>query len=151
MYAIRYPHEILTRPANEFVESLVGQNRILKKFSLMRCGGFSASAPFFPIEAAEDILAVIRERPVGRTTLASSMAMALPLGLLPVGDEENDRPLADRMRRHRAVVQEEQTLYDALSLLFSTGDKSIFCVDEQNRVKALIGIAQLYPAVDQND
>ncbi len=145
------PHEILTRPANEFVESLVGQNRILKKFSLMPCNGFRATAPFFPIQARGEIVQAVKQAPASLQNIGITDSAGHPLGFVPIAAGLNDgETLESRIVPYAATVTEGQTLYDALSLMFSSGDRSIFCVDGENKVKSLIGISELYEAVNED-
>lgn len=145
------PHEILTRPANEFVESLVGQNRILKKFSLMPCNGFQATAPFFPIQARDEIVQAVKQAPSSLQNIGITDAAGHPLGFVPIAAGLHDgETLESRIVPYAATVTEGQTLYDALSLMFSSGDRSIFCVDGENKVKSLIGISELYEAVNED-
>jgi len=133
------PHEILTHPANEFVESLVGQNRILKRFSLMNCGSEMDSAPFFAVSETQAILEALKSNAYVGITDADGK----PIGYLdkaPGGSETIERCII----RTCTHVKENQTLYDAMSIMFARNEKVVFCVDDEHKARRLIGVTELF-------
>jgi len=140
------PHEILTKPCSEFVESLVGQNRIIKRFSLISCGNDVESAPFFPITDMQSILDTIATRPfVGVTD-----AEGYPLGYLDRCPGKNES-VDDCLIRTDTHVTADQTLYDVMSIMFAKNEKVIFSVDHEHKAKRLIGMAQLFSTGSKNE
>lgn len=136
------PHEILTHPANGFVESLVGQNRIIKRFSLVRCDAGADSEPFFAYGEKEALLRAAQNSAfVGVTDEAGR-----PVGYI---DTAARRPkdaseLDGCIIRTDASVTEEQTLYDAMSIMFARNEKVVFAVDGEHKARRLIGMAELF-------
>ncbi len=136
------PHEILTHPANEFVESLVGQNRIIKRFSLMSCAEANGSEPFFCIAETERILKAAETN----TFVGVTDADGHPLGYIETGcTHPGSAADVDAALTHTdAMIQEDQTLYDAMSLMFARNEKVVFIVDAEKKAKRLIGMAELF-------
>jgi len=133
------PHEILTRPENEFVESLVGQNRIIKRFSLIFCNSDVESAPFFSIADVQSILDAVKASAyVGVTDTQGH-----PLGYIDRSPGTNET-IESCLIHTDNCVREDQTLYDAMSIMFARNEKLVFCVDDDNITKRLIGVSELF-------
>lgn len=141
------PHEILTNPANEFVESLVGENRILKRFSLTRCQDFAFSAPIYPLSQGEAIVQALAVKDkyafVGVTDEGGA-----PLGYIPVGSVGRDIPAM--LIGHKTGVQGSKTLYDALGTIFGSGERCVFVINDDNKAQGLIGLEELFEAVNED-
>ena len=136
------PHEILTKPANEFVESLVGSNRIIKRFSLIPCTQQAGSEPFFKRSDAAAILEAVKVNSfVGVTDEEGH-----PLGII---DAKKNSP-ATALDIDGCIVPtacfatEDQTLYDVMSMMFARNEKVMFAVDAAGQARRLIGMGQLF-------
>ena len=146
------PHEILSHPANEFVESLVGQNRILKKLTLISCNQGKTACSFFSISNKETLADAVNHAPRGVGAVGVVKDNGEPLGYIPV----NGTVLKDGISVEQAIVtsaisiRESDSLYDALSLLFTHNERFIFSVDENNKAKGLIGTKELFETVNEN-
>lgn len=146
------PHEVLTRPENEFVESLVGNNRILKRFALIQCSSITPSAPVYNLASQRQ---EIIERIEMHSRLDPYPIIGIvdednkPLGFVPLFKYElNDRAsIEDRIISPPHIVHEKDTLFDALGLLFRTGDRGVFCLDGSGHVLGLITMTDLFEAV----
>lgn len=146
------PHEILSHPANEFVESLVGQNRILKKLTLIACNEGKISCSFFSISDKGALADAVKNAPSGVNAVGVTKDNGEPLGYIPV----NGTVLKDAASVEKAIVttsvfvRETDTLYDALSMLFAYNVRYVFSVDENNKAKRLIGTKELFETVNDN-
>jgi osmoprotectant transport system ATP-binding protein len=150
------PHEILTRPENEFVENLVGSNRIIKCLSLIKCGSIKKSAPMFRLQSQRDeIINYISklQRLSSHPNIGILDEDDRPLGYIPIFKYEKDdtTPIEDRIITCRRVVYGDNSLYDVLGALFATGDRGIFCTGEDGKASSFITMTNLFEAVDTDE
>jgi len=146
------PHEILSRPANEFVESLVGDNRVLKRFTLIPCGPTAEKVPVYRLNADRD---AIINRIEHQSRLSSHPNIGIvddfnrPIGYIPLfkSDRNDPTPIEDRIVRSAVFVSREETLFDALGKLFSSGERGVFCLDDDGKAVGLITMTDLFEAV----
>jgi osmoprotectant transport system ATP-binding protein len=146
------PREILTKPKDEFVENLVGQNRILKRFSLIGCRNVVTSSSVFKLESQ-------RQQIIDKINSFSQSDAYPIMGVL----DENERPLGyipmfkygvddataieDRIVKRVKTISEEATLFDVVDLLFSSGERCVFRISDSGRSTGIITIADLFEAV----
>lgn len=150
------PHEILTKPANEFVENLVGENRILKRFSLIKCSDSKIASQSFRLKSQRD---EIIKRIESQSRLSTHPIIGIldeddrPIGYIPMFKyEPNDTTsIEDRIVKSFRTVSAENTLYDALGTLFSTGERGVFCLGGDNKSMGLITMTDLFEAVKTDD
>ena len=150
------PHEILTKPENEFVESLVGRNRILKRFTLIKCGAVAPTSSTFKLKSERQNIVEGIEK---HSRLAYNPIVGVvdednkPLGYIPIFKYESDDPtgIEDRIVSPPQIVRENDTLFDALGVLFSTGNRGVFCVNGEGRSLGLITMTDLFEAVRIDD
>jgi len=150
------PREILARPCNEFVENLVGQNRILKRFSLVGCRSVKTSSAVFRLDSQ-------RQQIIEKIQNFSQQDAYPILGVLDEGDkpvgyipmfkyEKNDpTSIEDRIVKRVHTISEESTLFEVVDLLFSAGERCVFRMDASGRSTGIITIADLFEAVRRDD
>lgn len=150
------PHEILSKPANEFVENLVGENRILKRFSLIKCTKAKIKSPSFKLHRERERLIAYME---GKERLSSHQVIGVtsdddrPIGYIPLFKYEPGDPtkIEDRIVEVQKTITQEDTLYDALGILFSTGHRGVFCLDDDKRAVGLVTMTDLFEAVQSDE
>jgi len=148
------PQDILTRPSDEFVESLVGHNRILKRFSLLECHQIKPSSSVFKLNSERD---EIVKRIEGFIRTSSYPIIGIlddnnrPIGYIPMfkyqpGDETS---IEDRIVKFKALqaINENATLFDALGRLFSSGERCVYRMSDDGRCTGIITMADLFEAV----
>jgi len=151
------PHEILTNPATALVENLVGNNRILKRFSLIKCEeALRGGSPVYNLESHS---AEIMRHMDARTPLDAYPVIGIidnkyrPVGYIPMfkyppGDQT---PIEDRIVPPKKTISADDTLFDALGTLFSTGQRGVFCIGDDGRALGLITMTDLFEAVKPDD
>jgi len=151
------PHEILTRPATELVEGLVGSNRILKRFTLIKCSeALRGGSPVFNLD--ENRHELIKHMD-GRAPLDAHPVVGIidndfrPKGYIPMFKYSSDdtTPIEDRIVPPLKTVSVEDSLFDALGVLFSTGQRGVFCIGDDGRAHGLITMTDLFEAVKPDD
>lgn len=146
------PHEILTSPVNNFVENLVGENRILKRLSLITCGEQQVNSPIYNLPGDEETLI---ERIAQNERLSTHQIIGIageektPLGYIPLFkfDKSDSTPLLDRIVTPPLTIHQNKTLFDALGVLFNTGERGVFVVDDEGRALSFITMTDLFEAV----
>lgn len=117
------PHEILTRPANEFVSDFIGYDRVVKKLGLYRVADLAGPAGCVVREGElPEIGRLMREKESDVAFLVD--AHGRPCGFLTtediggMGDEISPQSLMQKaLGRRGAFAQREMVLRDALSLM----------------------------------
>ena len=151
------PHEILTKPATELVENLVGSNRILKRFALIKCSeALAGGSPVFNIETQRQEL---ERHMAGRAPLDAYPVVGVtdkdgrPLGYIPMFKYAPDdtAPIEGRIVPSLKSVSADDSLYDAMGLLFSAGQRGVFCIGDDGAALGLITITDLFEAVRSDD
>ena len=151
------PHEILTKPATELVEGLVGSNRILKRFTLIKCSeALRGGSPVFNLGSNRKELEQHMEN---RAPLDAHPVVGIidndyrPVGYIPMFKYAHDdkTPLEDRIVPPARLISADDSLFDALGVLFSTGQRGVFCTGDDGRVQGLITMTDLFEAVKPDD
>ena len=148
------PQDILTRPSDEFVESLVGDNRILKRFSLVECRQIKPSSSVFKLDSERDEI-VNRIEGFVRTSSYPIIGIldedSRPIGYIPMfkyqpGDETS---IEDRIVKfkHLQAINENATLFDVLGHLFSSSERCVYRMSGDGRCTGIITMADLFEAV----
>ena len=148
------PQDILTRPSDEFVENLVGDNRILKRFSLVECHQIKPSSSVFKLNGERD---EIVKRIEGFVRTSSYPIIGIlddndrPIGYIPMfkyqpGDETS---IEDRIVKFKSLqaINENATLFDALGRLFSSSERCVYRMSNDGRCTGIITMADLFEAV----
>ncbi len=145
------PNDILSSPADEFVENLVGGNRSIKRLNLITCeevmhNTFSVKMNS-PIEDARSIM--LRN---GLKTIAITEQGDKLHGYIKLKDIENKNGLAgDYKKELEVTVEERMSLNDALSEMLRIGQRYIYVANEKEQLKGWIGINDILNAVSDND
>lgn len=145
------PEEILSNPADEFVESLIGTNSTLKMMNLIRCREIMREVPVVIFD--EDAEVVLR-----KTENKNSKSIAVVddkeklIGYVKrskiVNHKGSIRKMVKSINGH---VKENTTLNDTLSEMFSIGSKEIFVTDKNDHVKGVINMDDLLKAVSDDE
>ena len=152
------PHEILMNPATMLVENLVGSNRVLKMFTLIKCTE-AVRTGVTPIFSLETQRKEIEQHMAGGALLDAHPVIGVvdgsnrPVGYIPLFKYSADdkTPVEDRIEPPAKTVSAEDTLFDALGILFSTGQRGVFCTGDEGKALGLITIADLFEAVKPDD
>jgi osmoprotectant transport system ATP-binding protein len=135
------PENILSNPANEFVEEFLGSGVVLKRLNLARVGAVELSTAWPTAEADAD-----RES-VRRLLLESDESHVLllddrrrPRRWLRARDLAGDRPLLESGRPVETVLRPDVTLSDALQEMLTSAVGVAVVVD---REAAYLGILDL--------
>jgi osmoprotectant transport system ATP-binding protein len=135
------PLEILAAPASEFVARFVGQDRGLKRLSLLRV----ADVPLRPAVTARpgDAAADARHRALDDPLRYLLMVDSgnRPLGWVGHGDIPADGVLTEAMADPSSpILNKRTTLKDALSLMLDADVQTGIVVDRTGAVQGLLGI-----------
>ncbi len=150
------PQDILTKPKNDFVENLVGSNRILKRFSLIKCSSIIPASPIFKLKSERN---KIIERISEFSRLDPNPIIGIideeerPLGYIPIFkyDPKDTTSIEDRIIKPVSTVNEDYTLYDALGALFSSSHRGVFRMDLSGKTNGIITMTDLFEAVKVDD
>ncbi len=145
------PNDILSSPADEFVENLVGGNRSIKRLNLIRCE-----------EVMHNTLSVNMNTPVSEAiatmkqkdlkTIAITEQDDRLKGFIQLKDiEGKDGSVSDFKKELEVIVEERMPLNDALSEMLRIGQRYIYVTDEKDHLKGWIGINDILNAVSYND
>ncbi|MCL2853016.1 MAG: ABC transporter ATP-binding protein [Defluviitaleaceae bacterium] len=151
------PQDILTRPTDEFVENLVGHNRILKRFSLIECRAINPSAAVYKLdsERAEIIRRIENfERTSSFPVIGIIDDDYRPIGYIPMFKYEagDETPIEDRIKKIKPIqtIEDSATLFDALGRLFSSSERCVFRMEPGGRCTGIITMGDLFEAVRVN-
>ena len=135
------PLEILAAPASEFVARFVGQDRGLKRLSLLRV----SDVPLQPAVTARpgDAAADARRRALDdpQRYLLVIDGSNRPLGWVAHGDIPNEGQITDSMANPVSpVVNKRTTLKDALSMMLDADVQTGIVVDRNGAVQGLLTV-----------
>lgn len=145
------PNDILSTPANEFVENLVGGNRTIKRLNLIRCGESMHKAHSIDISGrVEDAAKVMAQN--GWQSIAVTDKNNKLLGYMLRKDIENKSgSVGDFRKELDTTVEERMSLNDALSEMLSYGQRFVYVADETGHLKGWININDILSAVSDNE
>lgn len=145
------PNDILSSPANEFVENLVGGNRSIKRLNLVKCNEvmhdtFSVKMNSSIEEASSKMIQN------GLKTIALIEETGKLKGYLQLKDIAGKSGTAGEYRKESDVtIEEKMSLNDALSEMLHIGQRYIYVTDEKYNLKGWIGINDILNAVSDNE
>ncbi len=145
------PDELLSTPKNEFVASLVGRNRSIKRLHLIQAG--SVVKPELPVLGLNDTLRKIKE------SLEES-----PLEVVAVVDEQDRlkgvisqsdiKNIKDEGKTASEIYSEilnyctdDATLNDVLSIMLNYGEGYVVVTGEDEKVQGLITLGDIMGVV----
>lgn len=145
------PNDILSSPADEFVESLVGGNRSIKLLNLMRCEDLMHDT--FSVELdtpLKEVRSIMEQNRI--KTIAVTKNGGKLLGCIGIKDIEGKDGIAgDVIKEMETTVETKMSLNDALSEMLSIGQKYIYVINERKCLRGWIGINDILNAVSDNE
>ena len=135
------PLEILAAPASEFVARFVGQDRGLKRLSLLRVSDVQMrpAATARPGDAAPDARRRALDDPLRYLLLID--ADNRPIGWIAHNDIPNEGALTEAMANPSSpILNKRTTLKDALSLMLDADVQTGIVVDRTGAVQGLLSI-----------
>lgn len=146
------PEEILSSPANGFVERLVGRNRSIKRLHLFKVAdALDTEAP--RIDAARPAREALARLAQGENPLWVVDAQGRLVGEIREGSGEqagNGEQARDVSEPVPATVSPEDTLNDALSQMLESGEESLPCTDRAGRFLGSLPLNRLLETMGRN-
>src|SRR5699024_8797209 len=146
------PQNILRNPANEFVEELIGEDRLLQaKPDTTRAGKamLNKAITITPEKSLQEAIKLMREKRVD-TLLVTDNSNVLK-GFIDVETLDKKRgkvsSVGDILNKHVFYVKESAYLRDTLQRILKRGLKYVPVVDEQNKVVGILTRASLVDIV----
>jgi osmoprotectant transport system ATP-binding protein len=142
------PDELLNRPANEFVKSFVGADRVLKRLNLLKVRDAMMLNPVHCLE--EDLSEKVLEQMIN-CDLAFLIVAARDQKLLGYVNQYDLRGhkgiVADVVRKLTLTVSPERNLKEALSQMLSYDLGILVAVDEEGHIQGVLNSATLFKLV----
>jgi osmoprotectant transport system ATP-binding protein len=139
-----FPDELLNRPANEFVKSFVGADRVLKRLNLLKVRDAMMLNPVHCLE--EDLSEKVLEQMI-KCDLAFLIVADRDQKLLGYVNQYDLRGhkgiVADVVRRLTLTVSPERNLKEALSQMLSYDLGILVAVDDENRIQGVLNSTTL--------
>jgi osmoprotectant transport system ATP-binding protein len=135
------PLDILAAPASEFVARFVGQDRGLKRLSLLRVSDVAIRPAITarPGDPAADARRRVAGDPLGFLLLVD--AANRPIGWVAPADLDRDGPLTEQMANPSSPqLNKRTTLKDALSMMLDADVQTGIVVDRTGAVQGLLSI-----------
>lgn len=146
------PQNILRNPANEFVEELIGEDRLLQaKPDTTRVGEvmLNKAITITPEKSLQEAIKLMREKRVD-TLLVTDNSNVLK-GFIDVETLDKKRgkvsSVGDILNKHVFYVKESAYLRDTLQRILKRGLKYVPVVDENNKVVGILTRASLVDIV----
>ncbi|MFS1403779.1 CBS domain-containing protein, partial [Enterococcus faecium] len=146
------PENILRHPANDFVEELIGEDRLLQaKPNATRVGEvmLNTAITITPEKSLQEAIKLMREKRVD-TLLVTDNSNVLK-GFIDVETLNKKRgkvsSVGDILNKHVFYVKESAYLCDTLQRILKRGLKYVPVVDEQNKVVGILTRASLVDIV----
>ena len=143
------PENILTSPADEFVEDFIGEGASIKRLSLSRVRDIRpADWPVAGIEdSREEVLARIRE--TGRDYVLLLDGRGRPKRWVNVEEvERNGVPLEEAGWPAVAIVGEDASLYETLDTMITSYKGSAIVVGEDGSYKGVVDFGTVLEMID---
>ena len=142
------PDELLNRPANEFVKSFVGSDRVLKRLNLLKVRDAMMLNPVHCHE--EDLSEKVLEQ-MTKCDLAFLIVADRDQKLLGYVNQYDLRGhkgiIADVVRKLTLTVSPERNLKEALSQMLSYDLGILVAVDEEDHIRGVLNSATLFTLV----
>ena len=142
------PDELLNRPANEFVKSFVGADRVLKRLNLLKVRDAMMLNPVHCLE--EDLSEKVLEQ-MTKCDLAFLIVADRDQKLLGYVNQYDLRGhqgiVADVVRKLTLTVSPERNLKEALSQMLSYDLGILVAVDEEDHIQGVLNSATLFKLV----
>jgi len=142
------PDELLNRPANEFVKSFVGADRVLKRLNLLKVRDAMMLNPVHCLE--EDLSEKVLEQMIN-CDLAFLIVADRDQKLLGYVNQYDLRGhkgiVADVVRKLTLTVSPERNLKEALSQMLSYDLGILVAVDEEGHIQGVLNSATLFKLV----
>jgi len=142
------PDELLNRPANEFVKSFVGSDRVLKRLNLLKVRDAMMLNPVHCHE--EDLSEKVLEQ-MTKCDLAFLIVADQDQKLLGYVNQYDLRGhkgiVADVVRKLTLTVSPERNLKEALSQMLSYDLGILVAVDEEGHIQGVLNSATLFKLV----
>jgi osmoprotectant transport system ATP-binding protein len=142
------PDELLNRPANEFVKSFVGADRVLKRLNLLKVKDAMMLNPVHCLE--EDLSEKVLEQMIN-CDLAFLIVADRDQKLLGYVNQYDLRGhkgiIADVVRKLTLTVSPERNLKEALSQMLSYDLGILVAVDEEGHIQGVLNSATLFKLV----
>lgn len=140
------PNNLLSSPADSFVESLIGSNRSIKRLNLIKVKDvLNTKLPSINLNTISEITS---------KQLLDSKAKALPVtdenlrfcGILEtkhILNNKENKALESLIKPCSSLVQDEATLGDVLSAMLNTGEKYAVVLNDNQEPKGVLTIAYI--------
>ena len=143
------PANILYRPKDEFVEGFVGADRALKGLQLLRVKEVMTTDP--PTAKVDDKVEAIRERMEqgGVDSLAVVEDDGKFMGWVGMSDLASGKVVKDIMTPSNTTFTINAVLNEALSVMLSSGLKTLPVVSEDNRLEGVLTFDAIQTALHE--
>ncbi|MDY6826002.1 MAG: betaine/proline/choline family ABC transporter ATP-binding protein [Bacillota bacterium] len=149
------PSDLLSAPANEFVENLVGRNRSIKRLHLIRIREILDSVnridPATVDMSVDDIKKRIDESDI-RSVMVVDRDNKLK-GIIGVNDlkKKAGEVASDYVQDVSDSITDDATLNDALSVMLECGEGYVAVVNEDDQYQGTITLGDLLHVVKEDD
>lgn len=143
------PSNLLFKPKNEFVEQFVGADRALKGLQLIRVKELMTGTP--PLAKADERVVTVQARMEreGVDCLAVVDNEGKFLGWVDRANVEKGETVRDIINRSVATATANAVLSEALSLMLSSGFKTLAIVDEINKLEGVLSFDAIQLALSE--
>ena len=146
------PDELLTTPADEFVVSLVGGNRSIKRLHLIRVKEvLSRQIPSLRLSDKVTSAETIVEQGEFNVAFVLGEKGELAGYVSKMELKHRGEYLKDIYRQYPETVSEKATLSDALSVMLNNGENYVPVVDNDEKPLGAISLENVFSAVRQNE
>lgn len=142
------PDELLNRPANEFVKSFVGADRVLKRLNLLKVKDAMMANPVHCLneDASEKVLEQMIKNDLAFLIVADGDQKLL--GYVNQYDLRGHKGrVGDVARKLTLTVSPERNLKEALSQMLSYDLGILVAVDEEDHIQGVLNSATLFKLV----
>ncbi|MFC2016595.1 betaine/proline/choline family ABC transporter ATP-binding protein [Chloroflexota bacterium] len=143
------PANLLYRPKDKFVEGFVGADRALKGLQLLRVKEVMTSTP--PTAKVEEKVEIVRQRmeQEGVDSLAVVGNGSKFMGWIGASDLGSGKTVKDIMSPSTTTFTVNAVLNEALSLMLSSGLKTLPIVGEDNRLEGVLTLDAIQEALHE--
>jgi len=146
------PDDLLSMPANEFVSSLVGGNRSIKRLNLIRVEDIERYSP--PAVAEGDskikVAEAVEDSKLGVALVVDDQGKLI--GTVTSTDlKRNGDYVKDIYSEAHDLVGLESTLRDTLSIMLGYGEGYALAVDQDGKPRGAVSVDDIFSAVKDNE